>query len=1032
MASNSLRDELNCSICLNVYSNPVMLICGHNFCFSCIKTVLDSQDTSAVYSCPECREEFDERPKLPKNLKLCSIVENCLVPEHLRDNGIYCTYCESDIPASKTCLHCEASLCNNHLKKHSKSVEHVLVYPTASLEDRKCSVHKEVFKYYCFKEAVCVCVSCCLVGEHYGHKVELLSKASEKHKQELQKAQMELSADKGQVENDLETLQNQKKEVQEKSVKIAERITTLMKDIRGQVDFLERSVLTENWIKEEQLMLSISDLIQQRESQKAKLSEKIQHIEELCSMTDPLIVLKPQQESTVVYTEGKFKENVSNVYRYLSESEISLFLHQGIKRFANGLLGLKAKVKFPVPESCEMLLDVNTAHNHIMVSNDKKSASYTSRSQSLPFNPERFKTCQVLSTCSFSSGQHYWEVDVQQADAWIIGVAYESIPRNVTGRNAVIGLNAKSWGLKGPENLKCYHLDLPDLIDDEEIEFEMQSVGIYLNYEAGILTFYDATDDNKKHLMTYHATFSEPLHAAFYMYENKMAFLRDELNCSICLSLYTDPVMLRCGHNFCRECIMQVLDGHNVFTPYTCPECRAEFLERPELLRNLKLCNILERLTPRQQAHPDESKVLCTYCEFDILAVKSCLRCETFLCADHLKKHNRSVEHVLCEPVEFLKDRQCEDHKEPFKYYCSDDSTCMCATCYELGMHRGHLVESLHAASQKKIQNSLRNLKEENGTLEEKVERLKGQKRMAQEKAETLRREIKSFFRKMMKEIKTLQKTVLDEISRQRGHSFYQVNALLKQLEIRKEELSKRIHETEHLLQLSDPVTILKEDRSKGTEKFHGTDVDVYLDETPIQLVLHKCLSSLVDISVKLKENISAPIISNISFDINTACNYIVVSENCRSASYVHIDQGYLEGPQRFTPCQVLSTQSFTSGQYYWEVEISKAKEWIVGVVNGTMERKTLGIESYVGYNNKSWGLEYRNGLFAHHNDVTEEVTPRSSMKLLGVYININAGQLSFYQLCDPIRHLYTFTANFTEHLYAAFHLFPDSCISIR
>ncbi|XP_068102840.1 E3 ubiquitin/ISG15 ligase TRIM25-like [Hyperolius riggenbachi] len=510
-----------------------------------------------------------------------------------------------------------------------------------------------------------------------------------------------------------------------------------------------------------------------------------------------------------------------------------------------------------------------------------------------------------------------------------------------------------------------------------------------------------------------------------------MAFLRDELSCSICLSLYTDPVMLVCGHNFCRECIEQAVDNHGTATVFTCPECRTEFQQRPALLRNLKLSNILEHLCARQPEQQQETNVLCTYCEFDTAAVKSCLRCETFLCDNHLQKHNKSLEHLLSEPSAFLKDRKCLVHQERLKYYCPQDAICVCALCCEGGLYQGHPVESLPTASQKKLQDALLKLTGEREKLEDKVKQFKEQRRKVQEKADTLRRGIKAFFTKMMKEIKLLQKTVLSEISRKKSHAFVQVAGLIQETEVKKNELSKKIYQTEELLHLSDPLTVLRE-VSEAEEDHQVQDITVFVDEMPIQLVLHQCLSSLIDMSVQLKENIPTLESSHVLLDIKTACNYIFVSDDSKSASYVQVDQGYLDGPERFQACQVFSMNSFTSGQSYWEVDISKAKEWIVGVAYNSMERKTVGNDSYIGYNDKSWGMEYRNTLTARHNDITVDVMVDSPIQLLGVYINMDAGLLSFYQLSDPIRHLYTFTASFTEDLHAAFYLFPGSCISVQ
>ncbi|XP_068100488.1 histone lysine acetyltransferase CREBBP-like [Hyperolius riggenbachi] len=75
MASKKLREELLCSICLDIYTDPVTLRCSHSFCRVCIATVLDTQKGSHHYKCPECRTKFPKRPTLGRNRKLCNIAE---------------------------------------------------------------------------------------------------------------------------------------------------------------------------------------------------------------------------------------------------------------------------------------------------------------------------------------------------------------------------------------------------------------------------------------------------------------------------------------------------------------------------------------------------------------------------------------------------------------------------------------------------------------------------------------------------------------------------------------------------------------------------------------------------------------------------------------------------------------------------------------------------------------------------------------------------------------------------------------------
>ncbi|XP_040297125.1 E3 ubiquitin-protein ligase TRIM11-like [Bufo bufo] len=518
MASADLRAELDCSICLSLYTDPVSLRCGHNFCRSCIVSALDAQEAAGVYSCPDCRAEYPERPALEKNRKLGNIVERFLSARpDMEETGIFCTYCtKSPVPAVRTCLHCETSLCHKHLGAHNKSVNHSLIEPTVSFLHRKCSTHNEILKYYCPMDAACICVSCWVAGDHKGHDVELLDVASEKEKEKLRPLIEKLKSEREEAGRRVQRLKDHKTEQREKSTRLAEKVTGLFTDIREKLEDLEKRIQGEISRQKEQVSLSVSDLVRQAELQKDELTKKINQFEGLCIITDPLILL--QEDLKTCDISDRSGDVISDVRdaQCLDEGLVSQILHRGLLSFADNLIDLKMKRQFPVMEKSDVLLDIDTAHNDIIISQDLRSASHTSTPQNRPDGPKRFESVQVLSSRSFSSGRHYWEVDVSRAEKWIIGVAKESLERKVAGNESFIGYNEKSWGLMLINSFGVGHNNTyKPLVSDSPVKV----VGIYLDYEAGRLSFYQLCDPIR-HLHTFTASFSEPLYAAFYLYEN--------------------------------------------------------------------------------------------------------------------------------------------------------------------------------------------------------------------------------------------------------------------------------------------------------------------------------------------------------------------------------------------------------------------------------------------------------------------------------------------------------------------------------
>ncbi|XP_063791167.1 E3 ubiquitin/ISG15 ligase TRIM25-like [Pseudophryne corroboree] len=507
MASADLRQELDCSICLSIYTDPVTLRCGHNFCRVCIDRVLDTQEGAGVYTCPDCRAECQERPALIRNITLCNIVGSFLStrPDQ-EETGIFCTYCvDSPVPAAKSCLMCETSLCDKHLRVHSKSAEHVLCDPTTALGNRKCSVHKEIYKYHCTEDAACICVSCCMIGEHRGHKMESLDEASEKKKEKLRNVLQRLTTKRAGIEKRVQSLQERRREDQGKAAGVIETVTALFRDIRRQLEDLEKRVLSEISRQEQRVSRSVSDLIQQLEIKKDELSGKMRHIEELCNMSDPVTVL--QEPDTGYLCDTEDTERHDTQVRGAGDLDVGL-ISGTLHTLSDIITGINTGIY--VQEATDLLLDVITAGNNIQISGDGKTASWSHIKQNRPVTPERFQYDQVISSRGFSSGRHYWEVDVSKSVRWRVGMCYPSMDRR-GGYQSLIGDTNKSWCLYRYNNQSSVIHDRIDIRLPDNIRCDR--VRVYLDYEAGQLSFYSLCDPIR-HLHTYTAALTEPLHAA--------------------------------------------------------------------------------------------------------------------------------------------------------------------------------------------------------------------------------------------------------------------------------------------------------------------------------------------------------------------------------------------------------------------------------------------------------------------------------------------------------------------------------------
>ncbi|XP_018619085.1 E3 ubiquitin/ISG15 ligase TRIM25 [Scleropages formosus] len=179
--------------------------------------------------------------------------------------------------------------------------------------------------------------------------------------------------------------------------------------------------------------------------------------------------------------------------------------------------------------------------------------------------------------------------------------------------------------------------------------------------------------------------------------------LEEELTCPVCLEFFRDPHLLPCGHNFCLLCVKR-LKKQAERGRIKCPECRQTHRCGVVLQKNFRLANIAEEY--RKRGHPlaeastlVPATVACDYCLGEqAAAVKTCLKCEVSMCADHVRPHLERPafrEHPLAEPMSDLRKRRCPEHDEMFRYYCLDEKVCICNACTIEGNHSGHSIKTM-------------------------------------------------------------------------------------------------------------------------------------------------------------------------------------------------------------------------------------------------------------------------------------------------------------------------------------------------
>ncbi|XP_053516595.1 erythroid membrane-associated protein isoform X2 [Artibeus jamaicensis] len=154
-------------------------------------------------------------------------------------------------------------------------------------------------------------------------------------------------------------------------------------------------------------------------------------------------------------------------------------------------------------------LDPDTAHPKLILSEDRRCVKLGDRRQPVLDNPQRFDfVVSVLGSEYFVAGCHYWEVNVGDKTKWILGVCSESVSRK--GKVTASPANGH-WLMRQSRGNQYEALTSPQT--SFRLKEPPRCVGIFLDYEAGIISFYNVTD--KSHIFTFTHTFSGPLRPFF-------------------------------------------------------------------------------------------------------------------------------------------------------------------------------------------------------------------------------------------------------------------------------------------------------------------------------------------------------------------------------------------------------------------------------------------------------------------------------------------------------------------------------------
>ena len=316
--------------------------------------------------------------------------------------------------------------------------------------------------------------------------------------------------------------------------------------------------------------------------------------------------------------------------------------------------------------------------------------------------------------------------------------------------------------------------------------------------------------------------------------------LREEVSCSVCSDLFTDPKHLSCLHSFCLKCLKQWYETCGGGEAIKCPKCQT--LSRVPASGDLKdlptsfyLNGLIDVLAIKEC---NKTQVTCGNCDKKSSEASYCFQCCIFYCERCLVGHNmmrdkkehrvlavkefqdKDYEDVLKRPVFCSKERH---QKEELKYYCKECETALCQTCVTLN-HGGHDLRLIKEEAENKTLEIKSLLQPQREGLDAKlnvIAQLDEDCAKLIQQSEIARRDVQRFADGLIKTIQAKMQNIITAVENQTKKSLESLKAKRSAIQQQMNTTESSLEEADKLLKRSTNAEVVELKKSLQTI-FHG------------------------------------------------------------------------------------------------------------------------------------------------------------------------------------------------------------------